>query len=143
MSRTAFGPKGSGFRKLDRQLSRAAMGVPEERQRAILHEGAGLIVAEAKRLAPVDTGQLRDSIAVTDDLDARVYGKLNGAGLSVFVGPVGSTEGGDVYYAKFQEFGWLDNPGSPFMRPAIQSQRPAAETLVLTRMRAAAMEGLR
>jgi len=143
VSRTAFGPKGGGSRDMHRRLSKASLGVPEEVQRAILHEGAGLIVAEAKRLVPVDTGRLRDSIQVTDDLGARVYGKLNGFGLSVFVGPVGSTEDGDVYYAKFQEFGWLWSKGQPFMRPAIATQRPAAETLVLTRMRAAALETMR
>lgn len=129
-----------GFRDLDRRLSRLATGVPETQQRAILHEGARLIVEEAKRLAPVDTGNLRDSIASTDDRDARVYGKLNfgGApsreGIAVYIGPVGSTEDGDVFYARFQEFGWRDDPGSPFMRPALAAKREDADRLVARRL---------
>ena len=83
----------SGFDGLDKALAKLAGGVPESRMRALLHEGGEIIAAEARRLAPYDTGLLRDSIEVTDDRDARIYGKVNGDGMSVYVGPVGSTEG--------------------------------------------------
>ena len=126
----------SGFRDLDRQLARMARGVPAERQMAALEAGAEVVAAEMRRLAPVDTGTLRDSITVTDGREGQIYGKVNLSDISVFVGPIGSTDDGDVYYAKFQEFGWLDNPGSPFMRPAIATKRPEAERLVLTRLAA-------
>lgn len=124
-----------GFRELDRQLAKLARGVPDAKLRAALHEGGQLIVDEAQRLVPVDTGLLKDSIAVTDDLDARVYGKVNGSGLSVYVGPVGSVEDGDVFYARFQEFGTSVMPAQPFMRPAIAAKRPAAEKLIAARLR--------
>lgn len=132
----------SGFGDLDRQFAKLVQGVPEVRQREILHEGAQIIVDEAKRLAPFLTGTLRDSIMVTDELDARVYGKLNG-GISVYVGPVGSTEDGDVYYAKFQEFGTRYMAAHPFMRPAIAAKRPEAERLVMTRLAGAVLEMVR
>ena len=124
----------SGFDGLDKALAKLAGGVPESRMRALLHEGGEIIAAEARRLAPYDTGLLRDSIEVTDDRDARIYGKVNGDGMSVFVGPVGSTEDGDVYYAKFQEFGTVNHSAQPFMRPAIASKRPEAEALILKRL---------
>lgn len=124
----------TGFDQLDRTLAKLANGVPETRMRTLLHEGGEMIAAEARRLAPVDTGTLRDSIQVTDDRDARIYGKVNGDGLSVYVGPVGSTEDGDVYYAKFQEFGTVDHGAQPFMRPAIASKRPEAEAHILKRL---------
>lgn len=122
----------SGWREAERKLARMSAGVPQDRQRAALHAGGEIVAAEARRLAPFLTGDLRDSIIVADGRDARIYGKLNLPEMSVFIGPAGSTEDGDVYYAKFQEFGWLDHPGSPFMRPAIAAKRPEAEHLVMT-----------
>ncbi len=128
----------NGFADLDRQLAKLMQGVPQERQREILHEGAQIIADEAKRLAPFLTGTLRDSIMVTDDRDTRVYGKLN-AGISVYIGPVGSTEDGDVYYAKFQEFGTRYMAAHPFMRPAIAAKRSEAERLVMIRLAGAVL----
>ncbi len=129
----AVSVKNSGFADLDRQLARFMQGIPEEVQRAALHDAGQIIVAEAQRLAPYETGTLRDSIMVADDRDARIYGKLNG-GISVYIGPVGSTEDGDVYYAKFQEFGTRNMQARPFMRPAIAAKRPEAERLIMTRL---------
>ena len=124
----------SGFDGLDKALAKLSGGVHEGKLRALLHEGGEIIAKEARRLAPVDTGTLRDSIEVTDDRDARIYGKMNGPGISVYVGPVGSTEDGDVFYAKFQEFGTVNHSAQPFMRPAIASKRPEAEALILKRL---------
>ncbi|WP_298090440.1 HK97-gp10 family putative phage morphogenesis protein [uncultured Sphingomonas sp.] len=124
--------KSEGFDKLDRQMAKMASGIPQDRQRDVLHRGGQLIVDEAQRLAPVRTGALRDSIRVTDDREGLLYGKLNGTGMSVYIGPVGSVEDGDVYYAKFQEFGTIHMRATPYMRPAIASKRPEAEKLVLT-----------
>lgn len=124
----------SGFGDLDRALAKLAIGPSKPKVRAALHEGAALIVSEAQRLVPYDTGNLHDSIAVTDDRDARLYGKVNGGGISVYVGPVGSTEDGDVFYAQFVEFGTRYMGAQPFMRPAIASKRPEAERLILSRL---------
>lgn len=123
-----------GFKHLDRALARLAQGIPEAELRAALHEGGALIADEAKRLAPFKTGLLRDSIEVTDDRDARIYGKLNAPDNSVYVGPVGSTEEGDVYYARFQEFGTAQHGAQPFMRPAIAAKRPEAERVIAARL---------
>ena len=141
MSNASFNSR--GFRELDRALAKLAKGPTPEQERAALHAGAELVAVEARRLAPVDTGALRDSIAVTDDRDARVYGKVNGADVSVFVGPVGSTEEGDVFYARFVEFGTRYMQAQPFMRPAIQSKREEAERLVLSTLRADLLDSIK
>lgn len=126
--------RSSGFRELDRKLAALEKGVSEDRKRAALHAGAELIAEEARRLAPVDTGLLRDSIKVADTNDARIYGtlgrRIDDGAVRVYVGPVGSTEEGDVFYARFQEFGTRNMNANPFMRPAIAAKRPAAERLV-------------
>lgn len=137
MSLASF--KASGFDDLDRQFAKLLQGVPVEEQRAALHDGGQIIVAEAQRLVRYRSGLLHDSIMVTDERDARLYGKLNGSGISVYVGPVGSTEDGDVYYAKFQEFGTVNMPANAFMRPAIASKRVEAEHLVMTRLATAVL----
>lgn len=126
----------TGFRQADAKLAAMLKGLSEDRERAILHEGAALIVDEAKRLAPYLTGTLRDSIMAVDDRGGglRLYGKLNG-NVSIYIGPVGSVDDGDVYYARFQEFGTRNMRAHPFMRPAIEAKRDAARSLVLTRLR--------
>jgi HK97 gp10 family phage protein len=132
-----------GFRELDRALAKLERGPTVEQERAALRAGGQLIVEEARRLVPVDTGDLRDSIAVTDDRDARVYGKVNGADVSVFVGPVGSTEEGDVYYARFVEFGTRRHGAQPFMRPAIAAKRGDAERLVTSMLTDAVLKAIK
>ena len=125
-----------GFDKLDRQLAALTQGFADEELRGALRAGGEIIAEEARRLAPVDTGTLKNSITVMDDRDARIYGKVNLPAMSVYVGPVGSTDDGDVYYAKFQEFGTIRNAAQPFMRPAIASKRPEAERLIVDTLRA-------
>lgn len=131
MKATAF--KTQGFDRADRQLAQLGRGVPDQVKRDILHEGGQLIADEARRLAPYLTGALHDSILVVDANDGRIYGKVNAAGLSVYVGPVGSVDDGDVYYARFQEFGTRNMPAHPYMRPAVTTMRPQAEKLIAAR----------
>ncbi len=121
----------SGFRELDQRLARLEAALPEERVRKALHDGAQVLVDEMRRLAPVDTGRLRDSIQAVDDRDARVYGKVSAGDVSVYVGPVGSTEDGDVFYARFIEFGTSRRAAEPFLRPALAARREQAEERVL------------
>lgn len=64
------------------------------------------VEAEAKRLAPVDTGRLRSSIARDRYVDG-----------DEAVGVVGT----NVDYALPQEFGTFNMPAHPFLRPALRS----------------------
>jgi len=62
------------------------------------------IEREAKKLAPVDTSNLRNSIR-TEPVDAD----------SLLVGSFG------VDYAPYQEFGTEDMAAQPFLRPAVET----------------------
>lgn len=134
-----FGSK--GFRELDRSLARLERGIPADEQRAALRAGAQVIADEARRLAPVLSGRLRDSIRVVDAgaVGADVAAGENG--LAVFIGPVGSTDEGDVYYARFQEEGTSTMRAHPFMRPAAFTKRGEAARIT-SRLLAADVEKL-
>lgn len=86
-----------------------------------MEEGAAEIVAEMKRLAPVESGKLRDSINWTwGDVPAGSFtiadirsGKNAGeqyATLRIKI-YAGSRE---AYYARWQEFGTKNHPAQPF-----------------------------
>lgn len=66
------------------------------------------VETEAKRLAPVDTGNLRASINHVSGTDAH--------------GPVAFV-GTDVPYAIYQELGTWKMRAQPFLRPALHSVR--------------------
>lgn len=66
-------------------------------------------VRGAKRLAPVDTGRLRSSIA--EEL------RHDGSGLVEIVGT-------DVEYAPFVELGTSRARAQPFLRPAAEAAKP-------------------
>lgn len=73
----------------------------------LLRKGA-LIETAAKRLCPVDTGNLRSSIT-------HVLGR-DGAGLYCDIGS-------DVEYARYIEFGTWKMAAQPFLVPAIRAAR--------------------
>ena len=95
-----------------------------------MEEGAAEIVAEMKRLAPVESGKLRDSINWTwGDVPAGSFtiadirsGKNSGeqyATLRIKI-YAGSRE---AYYARWQEFGTKNHPAQPFFFVAWKAQR--------------------
>lgn len=75
------------------------------------------VAEDARRLAPVDEGELRDSIIVSD----RVFGvngnaNRNGA---VYIGPFGAP----VEHAWFVEVGTVKMRAQPYLTPAIHENR--------------------
>lgn len=78
---------------------------------AALRKTAADIEAEAKALAPVDTGNLRNSISSTVSGDGR-HG-----GMSAEIGPTAE-------YGIYQEYGTSTQPGTPFMGPAFDRRVP-------------------
>ena len=95
-----------------------------------MEEGAAEIVAEMKRLAPVESGKLRDSINWTwGDVPAGSFtiadirsGKNAGeqyATLRIKI-YAGSRE---AYYARWQEFGTKNHPAQPFFFVSWKAQR--------------------
>ena len=66
-------------------------------------EKMGLVAERyAKEYAPVDTGRLRNSITHATEPDA------------VYIGT-------NVEYGIYQEFGTVYQPGTPFLRPAVEN----------------------
>jgi HK97 gp10 family phage protein len=73
------------------------------------------IEGDAKRFAPVDTGNLRASI----DSEVRIEGVQEGD-LAGFVGT-------NVEYAPFQELGTARMEANPFLRPAVEKNKDMIE----------------
>jgi HK97 gp10 family phage protein len=71
------------------------------------------IEADAKQLAPVDTGNLRNSIST----------EVNRGGLGGEVGPTAE-------YGIYQEYGTSTQSGTPYMGPAFDRRAPALEAML-------------
>lgn len=91
----------SGLTDLERKLGILPKVVARDVDQS-LTIGAGEVVALQKRVAPRRFGALRESIRMLDNSQPGRPGvKIVAAG-------------GEAFYGVFQEFGWEDNPGSPF-----------------------------
>jgi len=99
-----------------------------------LHRAAFMVEADAKRLCPVDTGRLRASISTRVDAKnfialvgiehGRAIGKL-GAGDARLIADVGP----DVHYARWVEMGTVNQAPQPYLRPALEKNKPAIKRL--------------
>lgn len=109
-----------GLAAMDRKLVAICDAVsPQARERSLL-AGAEIVQAEAKRLVPVLTGNLQDSIIISFN------GGLNSSAVSqrrffstVYIGP-SRREG---FYGHMVEFGTSHSAAHPFMRPALDNSR--------------------
>ncbi len=112
-----------------------------------MEEGAAEIVAEMKRLAPVQSGALRDSIGWTwGDVPAGSFtiadvrsGKNAGeqyATLRIRI-YAGSRE---AFYARWQEFGTKDQPAQPFFFVAWKKHRAKFRKRIRDAVRASIKE---
>lgn len=77
--------------------------------------GASMIADLARQFVPVDEGDLRDTIRVTPK---------PGSGKGQYSVAAGNK---DVNYAGFVEFGTVDSPAQPYMRPAHDAIDVSAE----------------
>ncbi len=111
--------KVEGLRELEAAL--AELGeVPRRRVgRDALRAGGEITARAARALAPVDEGNLRESIDVSGVLAPSQRGaqKKVAADQEQFVGP------GQHPQAITQEFGTVNHPPQPFMRPAWDSTK--------------------
>ena len=92
--------------KLSADLGKASYEVTRKAQ-TVVAKTAHDIEADAKSLAPVDTGALRNSISTT----------ISNGGLSAEIGPTAS-------YGAYVEFGTRRMSPQPFMRPAADQHFP-------------------
>ena len=144
-----------GFAALDKALGNLPKATARNVLKRTLNKAAEPIADEARRLAPVRTGNLRNSIAVSSKIknktgnaeyasamraglgkaaaasalrQARREAKGTGSFAEVFVGPARGR--GVIGYAHIVEFGSNDTAPQPYMRPAWDSrQRQALEII--------------
>ena len=93
--------------KLSADLGKASYEVTRKAQKVVA-KTAHDIEADAKSLAPVDTGALRNSISATIAI----------GGLSAEIGPT-------VHYAPYLEYGTRRMPPQPYMGPAADRRAEA------------------
>ncbi len=115
-----------------------------EAAKAALEENAVEIVALMRKLVPVESGALRDSIGWTwgdapagsitigtvkgGKADGRAYGSLV---ITIYAGTRNKSLGErDAFYAGFQEFGTKNMPANPFFYPAYRAKRGSARARV-------------
>jgi HK97 gp10 family phage protein len=86
---------------------------------ATVARAAAMMVAEAKRLAPVRTGRLRDSITARQ------------------LGPLSWEVSAEAPYAVFVEYGSRGRPARPFFRPAFEKTAARFTDLAVAEFNAA------
>jgi HK97 gp10 family phage protein len=109
-----------GGRELDAALSQFTPAKRRAIGRVALDEGGQIMAKAARALAPVDQGDLRESIDVSGTLSkSQRAGHQKIAEQERFVGPDNRPQG------HLREFGGDGNPPHPFMRPAFDQTKDA------------------
>lgn len=104
--------------RLRKRLDTIPQGVKEAVQPALVRSGAALS-NRMKQLAPLDTGALKGSIAVTPAGQQTPPYSQPGGSMTVPENAVAVTVGNaDVRYAHLQEYGTAQAPAHPFFWPA-------------------------
>jgi HK97 gp10 family phage protein len=110
---------------------------------------AAKVVADMKRLVPVDTGALRDSIGWTwgnapagtlsiGKVRGREYGKIS---ITIYAGTRDKSLGdADAFYARFQEFGTVKMAASPFFYPAWRANKSRVKSALSRAVKKAARD---
>lgn len=104
-----------GLAECQKALRELPPAVGKKVIRDILCERAAPIAETMQALAPVDQGDLRDSIVVSTRLtraQRALYRKEGPDDVDVFIGPGGHPQ------AHLQEFGTEHHPPQPYIRPA-------------------------
>lgn len=152
--------KVSGLAELNKALGKLPKATARNVLVRTLNKAAEPMAEEARRLAPVKTGKLRDSIMVSARvkntignsrysaamraglgkeaaraalLAARKANKGKGSFAEVFVGP--ARGGGVIRYAHIIEFGAADRAPQPYMRPAWETTKDAMLGTIKTELR--------
>ncbi len=129
-----------GAAQLTKRLTKDIPARVQAATRDAMEKGAEEVVAMMKRLAPVESGALRDSISWT-------WGEAPAG--SMIIGTVGGREyktmritiyaGGladeDVFYARFLEFGTEKMRAHPFFFPAWRAKRKRVRSRITRSIR--------
>ena len=118
--------KVSGVKATIRELKDVRETVLKEKVMKHLSDGANAVRDEAKRLAPVKTGALRESIkarTMKDSLASAVYCDYPDADGGYNEWRVIQKGGKRPYYAIAVEYGTRRTPAQPFLGPAVENKR--------------------
>lgn len=115
-----------GYHDLKRYLD----SLPDKLQRQALRPGtraaAHVVAEDARRLAPRDTGALEQSIKVRAMRRSRTrMGHSILSGAETLGSTVDAERSGLPFYAFWVEFGTVNTPADPFLRPALWGNRAA------------------
>jgi HK97 gp10 family phage protein len=115
----------ANLRELPQRIGRATL-------KKALTKAAQPVAVAARSYAPRESGDLARSIAVTSQLTRRHRRGAKQNEVEVYIGPTSGD--GVLNYASFVEFGTIDTPAQPYLRPAWDRVEPLvvkifAETL--------------
>lgn len=141
-ARTVVRMKVEGLPELKQAFDKLTDGVRKKALGPAIAAGALVVLKEAKKLAPVDTGALRDAIKQRrsrrdskQDYEERHVGVFKVRGgkyantkLNRRLQRVGKeyTEEPPEYYWRFLELGTVKAPPKRFLRPALQNKKQEA-----------------
>lgn len=108
--------KVSGLEGIDAALEQLKLGQRRSAARRVLARALQPVADLAKSLAPVDEGDLRDSITVSTNVTRSLRSLRRKDGVTVFAGTANRN-------AVPREFGSLRSVAHPFLRPAWDSQK--------------------
>ena len=101
--------------ELDRMLEQLPKKLRNKGARKATREAAKIVLEDARRLVPVDTGQLESSLKVR----ARKRSRRNKGTVGHSVTTSEGLFKGEEFYGGFIELGTSKFEGDPFLRPAI------------------------
>jgi HK97 gp10 family phage protein len=108
----------TGFRELERALKELPKATGKNVLRRVGKAAMEPMADSAAAKAPHAEGRLAFSIVVSEKRTRRVRGKLaSRAGIQMAMGPSTGLPG-VLNYAAFVEFGKINTPAQPYMRPA-------------------------
>ena len=113
-----------GLKELNDKLQRLDLKTQNEIGARAVEEAGEIVLKAARANAPVDTGRLRQGIHM---VVVKSGGKRN-RGWRAKVrtgtrGEMGIPLDEPSYYPASQEWGWNDNPGQPYLRPAFHQNK--------------------
>lgn len=141
-----------GLDRLRRRLTQTIPAHLEKATAAAMEQGAEEIVAMMRRLVPVDSGALRDSIGWTwgdAPTGAMVLGKSKAVGgdgrkvITIYAGTRDKKLGDlDAFYVRFVEFGTQKGAkAQPFFFPSYRALRKRVRGRITRQMRKAIKDG--
>lgn len=122
--------KVTGFKHVDDLLRNLAPKLANKLSQGAMRKAGKLVLESARRLVPVDSGFLKKTLALRVGRAGKRSKRLR-AGAQVLADEKrAAKQGGQAYYAHMVEFGTQHTAPQPFLRPALETNKAAIETLI-------------